>query len=194
MLKWPNAAILEKNRLASDAPFLTLVKMVYGSLDPIYIARNNEDVNWNGEVWTAYPLNVGNNTVDNKEEPSLSITVSNAGGLLQKYLQEYNGFGGAALTIYVVHAKYLDETTPLEEFDFMVANTSYDEQWVTFKLSASPEIHYQFPVSTYAAKYCPYKFKSVRCGYAGTASACNNTADTCRIPTRFGGEEGMNSV
>ena len=47
MLKWPNAAILEKNRLASDAPFLTLVKMVYGSLEPIYIARNNEDVNWN---------------------------------------------------------------------------------------------------------------------------------------------------
>jgi phage-related protein len=195
MLNWPQLAILEKNKLASDAPFLVLLKLSYEGLsEPVCLARNTEDVTWNGIVWEAYPMNFGTNTVDGQEEPSLQVTVSNAGGLLQKYLQEHQGFGGAEVSIYIVHASYLDNTTPLDEFNFQIGNTSYDEQWITFKLTSSSEIVNRFPFATYAAHYCPYKFKSVRCGYNGLATGCNNTADSCLIPSRFGGEEGMNSV
>lgn len=195
MLQWPAAAIIEKNKLASDAPFLVLVRLVHPKLtEPIYLVRNIEDVEWAGHLWQAYPMNFGVDTVDSQQEPGLDITVSNCGGMLQSYVQQYNGFGDAEVSIYVVHSSYLDDTTPLQELDFMIAETKYDEQWITFKLAASPEIANRFPASTYAAHYCPYKFKSVRCGYAGNGAPCKNTADSCLIPTRFGGEEGMNSV
>lgn len=195
MLNWPLLAILEKNKLASDAPFLALVKVIYKNLnEPIYLARNTEDVTWNGQIWTRYPLDIGMATVDGQEEPSLQITISNCEELLQKYIQENKGFGGAEVTIYIVHANYLDTATPLDEFDFIVDSTSYDEKWITFKLTSSPEIKNRFPFATYAAQYCPYKFKSVRCGYNGSGTGCNNTAGSCLIPARFGGEEGMNSV
>lgn len=195
MLAWPLAAIFEKNRLASDAPFLTLLKLTHESLsEPVYLARNTEDVQWNGITWEAYAMEFGTDTTDGQQDPSFQITVSNAGGILQEYLQKYKGLGGAEVNIYLVHENYLDNTDPLFELDFVVESVDYDEKWLTFKLSSSPEIANQFPPCTYAAHYCPYKFKSLRCGYSGSGGPCKNTDDSCLIPERFGGEEGMNSV
>ena len=49
MLIWPLAAILEKNKLANDKPFIILFKMIIeGVAEPIYLARNNEDILWDG--------------------------------------------------------------------------------------------------------------------------------------------------
>lgn len=194
MLNWSLAAILEKNKLASDAPFLVLMKLTYKDLDePICLVRNTEDIEWNGQHWTAYPMDFGTATTDGATLPTLDWTVSNCGGILQQYVQKYHGFTDAEVNMYVVHANLLSNTTPLMELDFMVTGTGYDEEWVTFTLGTSPETFHKFPQCVYMAHYCPYRFKSVRCGYAGTESPCNNTADTCRIPERFGGEEGMNT-
>lgn len=195
MLTWPQTAILEKNKLASDAPFLILVEMTHTALpEPIRVVRNNEDIVWRGNTWEAFPVDFGTQSINGQEEPALDMTISNCGGMLQSYIQQYNGLGDAEVSIFIVHVNLLDSGTPLNELDLVVLETKYDEQWISFRLTASPEIMNRFPSCTYAAQYCPYKFKSVRCGYNGSGGPCKNTADSCLIPSRFGGEEGMNSV
>lgn len=193
MLDWSTLAIFEKNRLASDAPFLLLLKLESEHLtEPVYLARNTEDVVWAGQTWQRYPFNISTYTADGKSMPTVDLTVSNASGLLQAYLQEYGGLTDAEVTLYVVHANLLDNLAPLMELDFVVTATSYDETWITFTLGASPELYNSFPRSKYMANYCWYQFKSVRCGYTGSEPACNNTYAQCRIKHRFGGELGMN--
>lgn len=192
MLIWPLAAILEKNKLANDKPFLVLCKMVIpGLTDPVYLARNNQNVTWNGKEWVAFPMKIGNVTSDGKTLPSVDFSVSNVGGLLQKYLQQNSGFVDAKVTWYVVHENMLDVTKPLIKLEFEVNSTNYSADWITLNLTCSMETYNQFPACSYLAHYCPYRFKSVRCGYNGTEEPCNNTRDTCRIPSRFGGEEGL---
>lgn len=192
MKVWETAAILEKNKLASDAPFLLLLKIRHTDLpEVIYLARNTEDVTWAGQVWARFPLNVSSVVTDGTTLPTVKLTVSNCGGVIQSYLQQYGGLTDAAVTLYVVHANLLDTAEPLDRLDFTCLSTSYDESWVTFNLGSSPELYNKFPLDTYMTDFCPFAFKSVRCGYAGSEKPCNNTLKECRIRERFGGEQGM---
>lgn len=192
MQVWSLAGILEKNKLANDAPFLVLVQLEHDSLDdPIRLVRNNDEIEWNGSKWIPFPLDFDNITEDGKETPSLNLKASNVQGVIQSYIQKYNGFADGKVKLMVIHAAHLDNMTPECELDYLITQTKYDEQWVTFVLGASPEMVYRFPMWRYMTNYCPYKFKSVKCGYTGTLAACNNTLDQCRIPKRFGGELGI---
>lgn len=192
MLIWETAAILEKNKLASDMPFLILLKINHRDLpEPIYLARNNEDVVWGGHTWTRFPLTLSAVTTDGTTLPTVKLTVSNCGGVIQSYLQQFGGLTDAAVSVYVVHAGLLDNPEPLDQLDVTNLSTGYDEQWVTFTLGCSPELYNKFPLDAYMVNFCPFVFKSVRCGYSGSAAACNNTLKECRITSRFGGEQGM---
>jgi phage-related protein len=192
MLIWETAAIMEKNRLASDAPFLMLVEVRHKSLpDVIRLARNTEDVEWNGHTWTRFPLKIDAVTTDGKTMPTCKLYVSNAGGLIMSYVKKYEGLTDAAVNIYVVHANMLEKTQPLMTLEFVTRGTSYDENWITWELGCAPDVYNRFPADKYMTNYCPYKFKSVQCGYAGNEACCNNTLKECRIKSRFGGEQGM---
>lgn len=191
---WSAAAILEKNKLASDAPFLILLEINHALLpEPVRLVRNNEKTVWNGNTWEAFPFDFDNITEEGATIPSLGLKISNAGGIIQTYIQQYNGFADGTATIMLVHAAHLDDLVPQFELAFTVKETQYSEEWITFTLGPSSESSNRFPISRFIENYCPYKFKSVRCGYAGTADICNNTLDQCRIPKRFGGEPGMST-
>lgn len=192
MLIWEQAAIMAKNQLSSDAPFLTLIEASHKKLAaPIRLVQNNEDITWNGHTWTRFPLKIESVTTDGKTLPTCKLSVSNVGGLIMGYVKKYEGLTDATVKIYTVHAAMLDHTQPLASLEFVVRGTSYDENWVTFELGCSPDIYNRFPADKYMQNYCPYKFKSVQCGYAGTEPCCNNTLKECRIKSRFGGEQGM---
>ena len=181
MKVWETAAILEKNKLSSDAPFLLLLKLHHKELpEDIYLARNTEDVVWSGRTWTRFPFSVTPVTTDGTTLPSVKLTVSNCGGMTD-----------AEVTLYIVHTNLLSSDEPLDQLDFTCLSTSYDEAWVTFTLGSSPELYNKFPLDTYMLDFCPFVFKSIRCGYAGTDKPCNNTIKECRIKERFGGEQGM---
>ena len=129
MNRWPAQAIIEKNKLSSEAPFLCLVKMIYKDLDkPICLVRNNEDIVWNGDTYTAYPMDFDTVTTDGATLPKINWTVSNAGGELQKYVQKFKGFTDAEVSIIVVHYNMLDVTDPLQQLDFVITSTTYDEE------------------------------------------------------------------
>ena len=191
---WDMAYILEKNKLASDAPWLALLKIEHSSLsEPIRLARNTDYVTWNGHTWAPFPMTFGNIEQDGKGIPQINLQISNIGGVVESYIQSNQGFTDAVVTLYVVHAAHLEITTPAYEIELKCDFTKYDEEWVTFCLTAEKDLNYRFPPRRYLADFCPYKFKSVRCGYAGMASECNGTLATCRIPSRFGGEPGVES-
>lgn len=189
---WSAAGILEKNKLANDKPFLILVQVtVDGIEDPIRLVRNNEDITWNGYTWLRFPFDFDKVTEDGKEIPSVSLKVSNVQGLIQNYVQQYGGFCDAEVKILIVHAAHLDNPIAEEEMDFVVTQTKYDEQWVSFTIGASNDHSFRFPFWRYMRDFCPYHFKDIQCGYNGASAACDGTITTCRIPLRFGGEQGI---
>jgi lambda family phage minor tail protein L len=192
MQAWSAAAILEKNKLSSDAPFLVLVEMEHSSLEvPVRLVRNIDSVIWDGKEWTPFPVDFDVINEDGKEVPSLTLKISNVHGIIQTYIQRYNGFVDSKIKIMVVHANHLDNPVPEVELDYLVRQTKYDEQWITFTLGASSEMVYRFPMWKYMTNYCPFRYKSIKCGYAGNLPECNNTLEQCRIPKRFGGEPGI---
>ena len=194
MLNWSEVATIEKNKLASDKPFLLLVKATLPQEEnPIYLARNTEDVQWAGHTWIRYPIEVDDTTEDGKESQKLNIKLSNAGGYLQSYAQRYKGFVDSTVTLYIVHVSNLESDIPEYALTLTCTASTYSEAWCTFTLSSDKDFSWRFPPYRYLRDYCRWKYKSVRCGYNGSLSECDGTLATCRIPIRFGGEPGIES-
>lgn len=191
MLRFSKIATLEKNKLSSDAPFLLLFDISHEQLaENIRLVRNTEDVTWAGKTWTAFPVDIEDYSEDGKSLPALNMKIAAGQGLITTYMQKYGGLTDARVRIYIVHAKCLDVDKPEMELEFQITETTYDEQWITFTLGASPELANRFPAWKYLTDFCPFVCGDIRCGYAGDKTCKNNLA-SCLIPERFGGEPGI---
>lgn len=191
MLQFSKIATLEKNKLSSDAPFLLLFDISHEQLaENIRLVRNTEDVTWVGKTWMAFPVDIEDYSEDGKSLPALNMKIAAGQGLITTYLQKYGGLTDARVRIYIVHAKCLDVDKPEMELEFQIIETTYDEQWITFTLGASPELANRFPAWKYLTDFCPFVCGDIRCGYAGDKTCKNNLA-SCLIPERFGGEPGI---
>ena len=191
MLQFSKVATLEKNKLSSDAPFLLLFDISHEQLaENIRLVRNTEDVTWAGKTWTAFPVDIEDYSEDGKSLPALNMKIAAGQGLITTYLQKYGGLTDARVRIYIVHAKCLDVDKPEMELEFQITETTYDEQWITFTLGASPELANRFPAWKYLTDFCPFVCGDIRCAYTGDKTCKNNLA-SCLIPERFGGEPGI---
>ena len=191
MLQFSKIATLEKNKLSSDTPFLLLFDISHEQLaENIRLVRNTEDVTWAGKTWTAFPVDIEDYSEDGKSLPALNMKIAAGQGLITTYLQKYGGLTDARVRIYIVHAKCLDVDKAEMELEFQITETTYDEQWITFTLGASPELANRFPAWKYLTDFCPFVCGDIRCGYAGNRTCKNNLA-SCLIPQRFGGEPGI---
>lgn len=191
MLQFSKIATLEKNKLSSDSPFLLLFDISHPQLaENIRLVRNTEDVTWAGKTWTAFPVDIEDYSEDGKSLPALNMKIAAGQGLITTYLQKYGGLTDARVRIYIVHAKCLDVDKAEMELEFQITETTYDEQWITFTLGASPELANRFPAWKYLTDFCPFVCGDIRCGYAGDKTCKNNLA-SCLIPERFGGEPGI---
>lgn len=191
MLQFSKIATLEKNKLSTDAPFLLLFDISHEQLaENIRLVRNTEDVTWAGKTWTAFPVDIEDYSEDGKSLPALNMKIAAGQGLITTYLQKYGGLTDARVRIYIVHAKCLDVDKPEMELEFQITETTYDEQWITFTLGASPELANRFPAWKYLTDFCPFVCGDIRCGYTGD-KMCKNNLASCLIPERFGGEPGI---
>lgn len=190
MRVFSEAAVLEKNRLASDTPFLIFLEIKNREIGVIRLVRNTENIMWQGSEWQAFPLDIETSGEDGKTIPALNVKVSNCGGIIQTYLQQYNGLVDSEVCLMVALASNLENPNPEFALDFLIKSASYDESWVTFCLSASAELMNRFPAHRYINNFCPFRCGDLRCGYIG-AGVCVNTLETCLIPSRFGGEPGI---
>ena len=156
MQVWSQAATLAKNSLASDTPFLLLVEVISKELaEPICLVRNTENIVWRDKVWTAFPVEIESTSEDGKTIPSINIRISNCGGMIGSYIQQYNGLVDSEVRIYVVLASNLAVPDAEFELAFMITEAKYTEQWITFILGASPEMVNRFPRFSYTRISAP---------------------------------------
>lgn len=195
------AAKIASNQLESGVPWLTFIDIKSESFEPIYIVRNNEDIIYNNILYTRFPVNIDTlMNDDGKTLNSVNLKVSNAGHIIQDAIQTYNGLCDADVQIDVVYMETLTRNKnavpyiniePEDTFSFVVTQTTYDEQWVTFKLGSKSTLAHGFPAHKYYLEYCPFVCGDIRCGYSG-GEKCKNTLSTCKILERFGGSFGIN--
>jgi len=202
MLDLSQAAKIASNQLESAVPWLTFLTITSPDTETIYIVRNNEDIIWNGTLYTRFPVEIDTlMNDDGKTLNSVNLKVSNAGKIIQDAIQSYNGLCDAEVQIDVVYMETLTRNKnavpyiniePEDTFSFIVTQTTYDEQWVTFKLGARTTLAHGYPMHKFYLEYCPFVFGDIRCGYAGGGEPCKNTLSTCKILERFGGSFGIN--
>ena len=188
MLALSEASIIEKNKLSTDGVWLLALEAQIPE-NTLYLVNNTEDVTLGEQRYVAFPFSLEDITEDGKELPNVKLTVSNATGTIQRYVEKNNGLGGMKVVLRVYHTN-IPDVAEVEEY-FVVTGVSCDVEWVTFTLGTDFSFTRRFPPVRMMKDYCPFKFKGVECGYRGAAQQCNKTLKRCRElgnNIRFGGE------
>ena len=118
----------EKNKLSTDSCLLVLLEIRLKST--VYICYNNEDVVWKGQLYQAFPFQIGETSEDSDgSDPNVSLKVSNVSQGLQWYVEDSGGGVGTEVILRVVNSKNLSGNADLEE-TYSVQYCKEDEEWV----------------------------------------------------------------
>ena len=187
MLDLSAAAILEKNKLASDGAWLVLLKIVakQNPTEPIYLVRNRDKITWNGAEWIPFPFDMDDINDDGQGEiQSLTVKVSNVTRVIQGYIEELSGGVDATVTVLVVNSNHLDVTAPSVEEEFSVTGTSCDDQWVYFSLGPAYPVSSRRPERRYLKNFCQFEYCGIECGLPESIKAqaptCDKTLISCK--------------
>lgn len=187
------AVIAEINKIATDSADLVLLEI--GLTPAIYLVSNNEDVTWNSKTWQAFPFELDTVGETGKGEISaVVVRVSNITGEIQALLEAADGANGTAVTIRVINTTASTSTEAEFEMAFVVESSSYDQQWITFRLTGANCLTRRIPRRRYLKNFCPFAYGGIECGVsAATVSSyptCSRTWDDCTTrgnSSRFGG-------
>lgn len=185
-----------KNMFGDDSPWLALFQLKMDDSLTFYLAANNEDVTFQGQVYTRFPLQVElPKSTNTGEIGTVSLTVANATRTLQPHLEQFSGGVGKPVTMIIVHADNLASDYAELTWEFTITGVKSTAEWITFTLGGPNPMRRRFPPEKYLAGYCRYAhFKGSECGYAGPATSCGRSLDNCRTLSnshRFGGFPGL---
>lgn len=190
---------IEANKLASDSPFLVLLKITLLDNTEILLANNTEDVTFQGQTWTAFPFEIEFGGESARGELTFaSLKVCNITQALQPYVEEQGGGVGATAEIIIVNAAHLSANYDELTLSFTCLACSCTSQWITFRLGDKNLMLQRFPLYRYMAKHCNWTYKGVECGYNGALAStpCARDLESCRArgnSHRFGGFPGLDS-
>ena len=192
MLNLSAVAKMEKNRLVSDGAWILLLEITVLPDTIFRLCRNTEDIQWNGETWTAFPLELDAPKQSGTGElPRFSVRVSNVTRTVEGYLEQAGGGVGATVRMMVVMSNHLELTTPELDEEFSVQSTSYDQDWVTFNLSGSVNLFRRIPQRRFMKNFCPFQYKGPECKCTSGLPTCDKSLNACKErgnSRRFGGE------
>lgn len=198
MKSLPLALRQAKNVFGQESPWLVLLTITLPAPDSTVfrIVPNNEDVEFEGLTYTAFPVEIGFPDESSKGEiPSLDLKVSNVTRIIQSHLEALNGASGTTVKLVIVNTANLTEDYSELTMDFEVLSSSYNSMWITFKCGASNPLRRRF-LDKYFANHCNWQYKSVECASTSTDLTCERTITACRAKnnsTRFGGYPGLDS-
>ncbi len=182
----------EKSKLSTDSCFLVLLEIRLKNT--VYICYNNEDVTWKGQLYQAFPFEIGETSEESDgSDPNVSLKVSNVSQGLQWYVEDSGGGVGTQVILRVVNSKNMNGNADLEE-QYTVLSCKVDEEWVEFTLGSDYSARTRRPLDRYMKNHCPFAYKGLRCGYSGSLTSCLHTLQACRNhknSTRFGGFPGI---
>lgn len=187
------AALIEKNKLATDSAWLILLEVTIGATT-LKLVANNEDILWNGDTWQAFPFELDTVGETGKGEiPAVIVKVSNVTGEVQRLIESNNGVNGVPVVIRVINTE-VTTTTPELELSFVVESSTHDEQWITFRLTGANCLTRRVPRRRYLKDFCPFAYGGIECGVSAATMAtyptCNRTFANCTErgnSIRFGG-------
>jgi len=179
-----------KNQQSNQPIFLYTIFNYDGASTNLYFADYSENVTYDGQEYTKFPISHDAVTEDTTGEiSSVSVTLSNVSRLIQAYLENYD-FNGKKVYITLVWGNQLDDTDAYLREIFYIDSYSADQNNVEFTLTSKFDVlSLQLPARKYSRNYCGFKFKSTECGYAGAETECNKTLARCRVlenSSRFG--------
>lgn len=161
------ALLQKKNAIASGDPWLYLLDVDFKNGTVLYFVKNNEDVTFNGQLYTALSFEVDPPKESNDGKlQTAQIRVSNVGRVLQGYIEPLNGVVGAAITLRSVNVALLSESYADLTAYASVLSTSSDAQWVTFEIGAENLLNFRFPQYRYIAMHCNWQFGQRECNWA----------------------------
>ena len=193
MIALPPILLEELHKLSSDGSTIALLEIPEHS---IYLARNLEDVVWNGLTWSKFWFEfeaVESASSDNV--PELQLQTSNVGGIIEAIVLEHDNFSDSTCIIYFLNSNCLTETTPITQVTFQIMKPICDNKTVSLKLSAENPLLLSFPSWHYHGSICQYReYKGSLCGYTGDAGDCSRTLKACLDrgnQKRFGAQLGL---
>lgn len=195
MLSLSAIAKQEKNKLSTGSVFIILLTVKLDNGNAIRICYNTEDVVWNGELYQAFPFELGEtNEATSGEEPNVELKIDNTSRALSYYIESSGGAVNMPVTLRVVNSENLQSTEPELEEEYIIKKTNVAEDFVTFTLGAEYSARTRRPLNRYMKNNCPFKYKGLRCGYNGDIQTCSHTLVDCRNhgnSVRFGGFTGI---
>ena len=195
MQKLSPAALIAANKVHSEGAWIFLLEIQLKDGDVIRLARNNEDIQWNGELWQAFPFGISESKSDDKGTlTGISIEVDNTTRDLEDYLQSGAGGTGVKVILRCVVSTALDVAEPEFEEYFSVKQTDVNERSVKFTLGSGYPVRARRPYRRYMKNNCPFQYKGVKCGCTSSLASCNHTLADCRERNnakRFGGFVGI---
>ncbi len=176
-------SVLEKNKLSATSAWLILLTVTLPDTTVVRLARNNEDVTYVGNIFTAFDFSLDAIAQDSKGKlPSVSLKVGNVGRVFQAFIEAQNGIVGSTVLIQVVNSSLLAEDFSELDLTFEIQKANADSRYVTFELGVPSPLNKRFPLYRYSGAICNWvsRFKGVECKYAlALPTTCDGRRATC---------------
>jgi hypothetical protein len=175
------ATVIEKNKLSSDVAFVILLDIrivdpnTRAVVETLYIARNNENV-----VFQGRPYQAGNFSIQidqkNNEAPSVSITAHDQTRHIESRMEASAGGVFSEVVMTVVNTARLDKPPEWQEA-FQIVDSNVKNFVVSFRLGAENMLNIRFPKHMQFQDRCAWRYKGYGCGYVGAMPTCSYTKD-----------------
>lgn len=159
--------IVEKNQLYSSNPWIALLSVDVDGSETWRLAAYPEDVTWNGETWTAFPIyleqiaEAASGRLD-----GLNVHVANVNQVVSAYVENGNLLGND-VTIYFVNKAHLAVTSDIPTYTYRINRISTTETVALFELGHNDLISLQWPWQRFVRDRCRFRYKGTRCAYPG---------------------------
>lgn len=188
----------DKNKLTSDSVYLIALEINVPTLEiPIRIVSNNENITWQGNLYSRFPFELEEISETSTNERSLfKIKASNINNIIGEYLRAYdvyvkkNGFEPVEIELYVLNTNDLDSGIPIVNYTLEMNKFSLNTFEITFFVSSKDIYKVSVPMNSMYPNNCRFNFKSVQCGYNGTQAMCDKSLKRCKAlnnSSRYGG-------
>lgn len=184
----------------SGGAWLWLVAITIPGNVAVRLARNTEDVAYDGNLFKAFNLRIGKQTLSSDGSiPRLTLQVHQDNDRqLEDMINEAESMDGAQVKLIRTNEKFVDTPVADLEADFAILNTESDDEWVTLILGMPSPLLRKIPVRIYSSKQCPYAvpalFSGPECQYVGLDTTCTGLLSDCITKgneEHWGGELGL---
>lgn len=149
------------------------------------IAKNTDDVPYDGEVFQKFNMQVGEQMFSGDGSiPRVTLRIfQDANRVISDIVEETEGALGANVKLIRVNEKFLETPVTALEADYDNLASESDTEWLTFTLGVPNPLTQRFPLRIFSSSSCPWAtptlFKGARCQYAGPDGTCTGTYDDC---------------